>query len=65
MPLGTIKRLTEKGFGFIETGREDLFFHSSSVRGRSYDSLYQGQTVGYTEGRGKQGLRAENVQPIN
>ena len=66
MPLGTIKKLTEKGFGFIETGKEDLFFHSRSVvRGATFDSLYRGQTVGYTEGRGPQGLRAENVKPIN
>jgi CspA family cold shock protein len=65
MPLGTIKTLTEKGFGFIETGRDDLFFHSRSVQGRSFDSLYRGQTVGYTEGRGPQGPRAENVKAIN
>jgi len=32
MPEGTIKRLTDKGFGFINTGKEkDLFFHSSKV----------------------------------
>jgi cold shock protein len=65
LPLGTIKKLTEKGFGFIETGREDLFFHSRSVQGGSFDALYRGQTVGYTEGRGPQGPRAENVRPIH
>jgi len=65
MPLGTIKTLTEKGFGFIETGKGDLFFHSRSVAGgATFDTLYRGQTVGYTEGRGPQGPRAENVKPI-
>ena len=30
---GTIKKLTEKGFGFISTGgREELFFHMSAVQ---------------------------------
>ncbi len=34
MAEGTIKRLTDKGFGFIDTGgSKDLFFHSSSVQG--------------------------------
>ncbi len=31
MAEGTIKRLTDKGFGFIDTGSDkDLFFHSSN-----------------------------------
>ena len=34
MAEGTIKRLTDKGFGFINTGKEkDLFFHSSALQG--------------------------------
>ncbi|HEV3303305.1 MAG TPA: cold shock domain-containing protein, partial [Planctomycetaceae bacterium] len=36
MPEGTIKRKTDKGFGFIETGSgKDMFFHSSNVEGSS------------------------------
>jgi cold shock protein len=65
MSEGTIKRLTDKGFGFITTGGEkDLFFHSSSVQGSSFDALYEGQKVSYTEGRGEKGPRAENVTPL-
>ncbi len=31
MAEGTIKRLTDKGFGFIDAGsEEDMFFHSLS-----------------------------------
>src|SRR6266852_5719614 len=31
MPQGTIKRKTDKGFGFIDTGTgKDMFFHSSN-----------------------------------
>ena len=38
MAEGSIKRLTDRGFGFINTGTEkDLFFHSSSVQGVSFE----------------------------
>jgi CspA family cold shock protein len=65
MAEGTIKRLTDKGFGFIEDGSDkDMFFHSSNLDGVSYDQLQEGQRVSYTEGRGPKGPRAENVRPI-
>ena len=65
MAEGTIKRLTDKGFGFIDIGGgEDIFFHSSSVQGVSYDALHEGQKVTFTEGRGPKGPRAENVTPV-
>jgi CspA family cold shock protein len=62
---GTIKRLTDRGFGFIQTTQgSDLFFHMSSVEGTTFDSLHEDQRVSYTEGRGPKGPRAENVRPI-
>ncbi len=65
MAEGSIKKLTEKGFGFIKTGSEkDLFFHSKSVQGASFDELYEGQKVSFTEGQGPKGPCAENVKPI-
>ena len=65
MAEGTIKRLTDRGFGFISTGGDkDLFFHSSSVEGGSFDDLQEGQKVSYTEGRGPKGPCAENVKPV-
>ena len=65
MPEGTIKRLTDKGFGFIDTGSDnDLFFHSSNLEGVSYEELQEGQRVSYTEGQGPKGPQAENVKPI-
>ena len=65
MAEGTIKKLTDKGFGFINTGKEkDLFFHSSSVQGVSFEELREGQKVSYTEGRGPKGPCAENVKPV-
>ena len=65
MPQGTIKKKTDKGFGFINTADgKDLFFHSTSVEGSGYEALREGQKVSYTEGRGPKGPRAENVRPI-
>jgi CspA family cold shock protein len=65
MGEGTIKRLTDKGFGFISTGGEkDLFFHSSGLDGVTFDQLQVGQKVSFTEGRGEKGPRAENVKLI-
>ncbi len=65
MAEGTIKKLTDKGFGFISTGKEkDLFFHSSSLQGVSFEELSEGQRVSYTEGQGPKGPRAENVTPL-
>ncbi len=65
MAEGTIKKLTDKGFGFItrENGT-DLFFHKSSLQGVDFDDLQEGQRVSYTEGRGQKGPCAENVNPI-
>ena len=64
MEQGTIKRLTDKGFGFIADGSgNDLFFHMSSVEGVRFEDLQEGQTVTYNVGTGPKGPRAENVRP--
>ncbi|MFN0197416.1 MAG: cold-shock protein [Planctomycetaceae bacterium] len=64
MARGTIKKLTDRGFGFIKTDNgTDLFFHSKSVQGASFDELQEGQEVTYTEGRGPKGPCAEDVTP--
>ena len=65
MPQGTIKKLiADKGFGFIQGERGDLFFHHSSVEGASIETLSVGQEVTYEEGHGPKGPRAENVRPV-
>lgn len=65
MAEGTIKKLTNRGFGFIKTGTDkDLFFHSSSLEGVSFDELREDQRVSFTEGRGPKGSCAENVKPV-
>jgi len=65
MPEGKIKKLTDKGFGFIETDAgTDIFFHMSNLEGVTYEELQEGQTVSFTEGTGPKGPRAEQVQPV-
>lgn len=65
MAEGKIKRITDRGFGFIDTGgREDMFFHSSAVEGVRFDELREGQAVAYEVGQGPKGPRAERVQLI-
>lgn len=62
---GTIKRLTDKGFGFIENGTgKDMFFHMSAVEGCRFEELREGQKVTYNEGVGPKGPRAENVRAV-
>ena len=46
MAEGTIKKLTDRGFGFIKTSTDkDLFFHSSSLEDVRFDELHEGQKV--------------------
>ena len=63
MAEGTIKRLTDRGFGFIGTASgRDLFFHFSALQGISFEELQPGQRVEFTEGDGPKGPRAEVVK---
>ncbi len=65
MPQGTVKKLiADKGFGFIEGERGDIFFHHSSLEGTSIEALSVGQEVEYEEGSGPKGPRAENVKLV-
>ncbi len=60
---GTIKRLTNNGFGFIAgPDGTEYFFHQSACVGTPFDQLREGQTVTMTIGQGPKGPRAENVQ---
>jgi CspA family cold shock protein len=63
MAEGVIKKLTDKGFGFIKVDNgKDLFFHSKSLQGVEYDELQEGQKVSFKEGQGPKGPCAENVK---
>jgi CspA family cold shock protein len=61
---GTIKRITDKGFGFIAASDgTEYFFHQSACQGTRFDDLREGQQVSFTVGQGPKGPRAENVKP--
>ena len=65
MAQGTIKKLiAEKGFGFINAQRGEIFFHHSALVGITIEQLQEGQAVEFDEGQGPKGPRAENVRPL-
>jgi CspA family cold shock protein len=63
MMAGTIKRLTDSGYGFIapEDGGKDLFFHSSALVELIFDDLKEGQKVTFDIEESEKGPRAVNV----
>ena len=60
---GTIKTLTDRGFGFIsrEGEAKDLFFHSKELHGVTFDELRVGETVSFEIAQGEKGPSAVNV----
>lgn len=62
--IGSIKRLTDRGFGFIaqEGEEKDLFFHSSSLVDVAFDELREGDKVTFDVEDSDKGPRATNVQ---
>lgn len=63
---GTIKTLTDRGFGFIsrEGETKDLFFHSKDLSGVTYDELKVGDTVSFEVVEGEKGPAAVNVTRV-
>ncbi len=60
---GTIKNLTDKGFGFITIDGEekDLFFHSNELKGVTYEELKVGDRVSFEKVDSPKGPNATNV----
>ena len=65
MPIGTIKKVTERGFGFITIeGGADLFFHASGMAEHgSFDNLQIGDRVKFDLDESGERPRAINVAP--
>jgi len=63
---GTIKNITERGFGFITVDGEDkdLFFHSSELKGVTFDELKAGDRVSFDKADSPKGPNATNVSRI-
>lgn len=63
---GTIKTLTDKGFGFItvEGEQKDLFFHNSALVGVTFNELQVGDKVSFEKADSDKGPNAVNVTRI-
>jgi CspA family cold shock protein len=66
MASGKVKWFDNKlGFGFIagESG-QDIFVHHSSIIGKGYRTLLQGEKVSFEVVTSDKGLKAQNVQRV-
>lgn len=64
MPKGTIRKLSERGYGFIkcDTGGPDIFFHASAlVNDVAFDDLVEGQRVEFDKGAGQADAKSEKT----
>lgn len=63
---GIIKRLTDRGFGFIsaEGQEKDLFFHSESLVDVQFDDLREGEKVSFEIKNGEKGPAAVDVKRV-
>ena len=54
---GTIKKLNERGFGFIEQEGQtgDLFFHKTALTGVAFEELKEGDAVSFEVKLGEEG----------
>lgn len=61
---GIIKKLTDKGFGFIgvEGKEKDVFFHMKSLVGIQFDELREGDKVSFEIEDGQKGPAAVDVK---
>jgi CspA family cold shock protein len=61
---GTIKKLTDKGFGFItgEGLEKDLFFHSKNLVDVTFDELREGDALTFDVEESPKGMNAINVK---
>ena len=64
---GVIKKLTDKGFGFITPAGDgkDLFFHSNDVTGTEFNDLNEGDNVTFEMEESDKGPKAVNVTVVN
>jgi len=64
MATGTIKKLTDRGFGFIaqDGSDKDLFFHSNELQGVDFNDLKEGDKVEFEVSESPKGPNATKVK---
>lgn len=67
MASGKIKWFdNQKGFGFIaQDSGQDVFIHHTSIIGKGYKTLAEGEPVTFEILSGDRGLKACNVRRVN
>ena len=60
------KKIADKGFGFIavEGQKKDLFFHSNSLVGVTFDEIQEGDNVTFDVEDSPKGKNAVNVKRV-
>ncbi len=60
---GTIKRLMDKGYGFISSDEleKDVFFHSTALKDVEFNELQEGDKVTFEVKETDKGLNAVEV----
>ncbi len=63
---GTIKKLTDKNFGFIsqEGADKDLFFHANELVGVDFSDLREGDAVSFEIKESPKGPAATQVKKV-
>lgn len=62
--IGTVKTLTEKGFGFMSMGKgqKDMFFHLRNLHGVDFEDLQIGDKLEFDVEQGDKGAYATNIE---
>ena len=68
MAKGTIKKIMDRGYGFIKAEQEEeIFFHRNDLEGVEFNSLNEGQEVEFEKGQGRdcrpQAVKVRLAQP--
>lgn len=66
MDKGVIKRINERGFGFVsvEGASQDVFFHAKELQGAVFEDLKEGDWLEFETVQTDKGPQARNVRKI-
>jgi len=65
LPHGIVTKLFhERGYGFLEDGSREIYFHENSVQRHKFDKLRVGTEVRFTEEEGEKGPQASMVEVV-